>query len=155
MFNSHPPPPTFQCCVGVNATSKPHHVWCLITTLLRSTVASVPVQCGSTCWEVQQGKWQHDSYQHCTGGEGERIQELPLNRPNTFFNDWLSLLVSRPRRCILFLVILKLITEFSWNFTCLHLTIYPFTQKIKYCYQVGILRNWSLLMCICPKSAYY
>ena len=39
---SHPSP-TFQCCISVNATSKPRHICWLITTLVRGVgVLSVP-----------------------------------------------------------------------------------------------------------------
>ena len=64
-------------------------------------------------------------------GRGGQIQLLPLNYPNTFFNDCLSCLVSWPGCCILFFVFLKLTLEFSWNFSCLQPTLYPFIYKNK------------------------
>ena len=59
------------------------------------------------CWEVQQESWQHDSYQHCAVGRGGQIQLLPLNRPNTFFND------CRKRMLALYFSIVNYITFFT------------------------------------------
>ena len=57
---------------------------------------------------------------------GGKIQLLSSNRPNTFFNDCLWRLVSRPGCCLLFFVFLLLILEFARKFTCLQPTLYPF-----------------------------